>query len=412
MRRLAKHPAPSALAKHPAPSALAKHPAPSALAKHPAPSALAKQRADLGNRPALAAWAGLLTFGVLLGGRSGPLPLRHLPAQPTIATAAPPAKARNTTPQAAPRFAEAIDVAVFQKGNIHTHTNLSDGDRPPEQVYAWYRDRGYNFLAVTDHNTLTEPTRGRPFERKKRFVLISGEEVTMRGAGKQVHVNALCHQRTIGGRAFDTTRQALTWAVHEIRAQGGVALVNHPNWDWALTADDLPAARGAALLEIASGHPYVHTLGDADHLSHEAIWDVAFGRGEDFAGVAVDDTHSYGPHAPENAARPGRAWIQAFAPETTRSAICDALARGRLYASTGVTLKRIVVNGSAYAVYPADAGAEVAFVGEGGHVLQTGKPGADGAARYELAGGEGYVRARVTTADGKQAWTQPSRIVR
>ena len=62
--------------------------------------------------------------------------------------------------------------------------------------------------------------------------------------------------------------EACNWAVREIAGQGGVALVNHPNWDWALTAEDLPAARGAQLLEIASGHPYVHTQGDADHLSH------------------------------------------------------------------------------------------------------------------------------------------------
>ncbi len=302
-------------------------------------------------------------------------------------------------------------MSTFQKGNIHTHTTFSDGDHPPEDVYAWYRDRGYAFLAITDHNTLTDPATYRLLERKKRFVMIPGEEVTMRGAGKQVHVNALCHRHAIGPRSFDTQREALTWAVREVAAQGAVALVNHPNWDWALTAADLPAARGARLLEIASGHPYVHTLGDADHLSHEAIWDVALSAGQDLAGVAVDDAHIYGPHAPENAARPGRAWIQVFAPEPTRPLICEALRQGRLYASTGVTLKRIVIAGDTYAVYPADPAAKVELIGKGGRVLQTGVAGPDGAARYRLVGDEGYVRARVTTADGKHAWTQPSRVV-
>ena len=310
-------------------------------------------------------------------------------------------------------FAEAIDVSTFQKGNIHTHTNLSDGDHPPDQVYAWYRERGYSFLAITDHNTLTEPSRFRALERKKRFVMITGEEVTMRGAGKQVHVNALCTKQTVGGKSFDTQRQALAWAVREITQQGGVALVNHPNWDWALTAADLPAARGAQLLEIASGHPYVHTLGDAEHLSHEAIWDTTIAAGLGFAGVAVDDAHIYGPRAPDNAARPGRAWIQVFAAEPTREAICEALGKGRLYGSTGVSLRRIVVKDDTYAVYPADPSALVEFIGQGGRVLQSGRAGSDGAARYRLgAGGEGsYVRARVTGADGKHAWTQPSRVV-
>jgi predicted metal-dependent phosphoesterase TrpH len=388
------------------------------------------RRSAFGARAWVAGGAGLLGVGVLLGAAPGSrpvAPLRHLPPVPKLAapalaaTATAEAAAASGAPAAggpaaftggAPRFADTIDVSTFQKGNIHTHTNLSDGDHPPEHVYAWYRERGYNFLAITDHNNLTEPSRWRALEQKKRFVMITGEEVTMRGAGKQVHVNALCTKQTIGGKSFDTQGQALAWAVRQITEQGGVALVNHPNWDWALTAADLPAAQGARLLEIESGHPYVHTQGDAEHLSHEAIWDAALGAGQDLAGVAVDDAHIYGPRAPENAARPGRAWIQVFAAEPTRQVICEALGQGRFYASTGVTLRRIVVKDDAYAVYPADASALVEFVGQGGRVLQSGKAERDGAARYRLTGGEGYVRARVTTGDGKHAWTQPSRVVR
>ena len=366
----------------------------------------------------LAAGAAVVALALLLGARHRRQPPPPVTTEAEAAATAAPAPdagapaddAGPPAPAGPPRFAEVLDVSVFQKGNIHTHTNLSDGDHPPPDVYLWYRDRGYNFLAITDHNQVTDPARYRLLERAKRFVMIPGEEVTMRGAGKQVHVNALCTTHTIGAKTFDTQQEALRWAVREVAAQGGVALVNHPNWDWALTAADLPAARGAQLLEIASGHPYVHTLGDETHLSHEAIWDVALGSGLDFAGVAVDDAHIYGPHASEKSARPGRAWIQVFAPEPTQKAICDALGRGRLYASTGVTLKRIAVTEDSYAVYPLDAAAEVEFVGQGGRVLQHGKAGADGAARYQLVGGEGYVRARVTAADGKHAWTQPSRL--
>jgi len=363
----------------------------------------------------LAASGGVLGVSLLLGGHGQPIPLRRLPPATVLAvsaTAGPSGSfvAPPGSSAAPPRFAEPFEVATFQKGNIHTHTTLSDGDRPPQDVYAWYRDHGYSFLAITDHNSLTDPARYRLMERKKRFVMLTGEEVTLRGAGKQVHVNALCTTRTIGGKSFDTQRQALAWGVREVLAQGGVALVNHPNWDWALTADDLPAARGAQLLEIASGHPHVHQLGDETHLSHEAIWDAALTAGERFAGVAVDDAHSYTSRAPDNAARPGRAWIQVFAPEPTRDALCAALAQGKLYASTGVTLKRILVKEDTYAVYPADRAARVEFIGTGGAVLQTGKIGDDGAARYKLEGGEGYVRARVIDADGKHAWTQPSRL--
>jgi hypothetical protein len=309
-------------------------------------------------------------------------------------------------------FAEPLDVSIFQKGNIHTHSKWSDGDSEPDVLYKWYRDHGYNFLAVTDHNTRTDPLLFKPIERKKSFVIIPGEEVTMMGAGRQVHVNALCTKTAIGGHHAERQGDSLAWAVQKVREQGGVALINHPNFDWALTARDVAAGHGAQLLEIASGHPWVHTDGDATHQSHEAIWDAMLTRGEAFAGVAVDDAHHFrGPgRDPAHLARPGRAWIQVFADAPDRDLICAALAKGSLYASTGVTLRRITVKDDTYTVAVARPDVNVEFIGAQGAILQASKPGEDGTASYRLVGTEVYVRARITAPDGKRAWTQPSRL--
>jgi len=38
------------------------------------------------------------------------------------------------------------------KGNLHTHTFWSDGDDFPEMVADWYREHGYHFLTLSDHN--------------------------------------------------------------------------------------------------------------------------------------------------------------------------------------------------------------------------------------------------------------------
>ena len=38
------------------------------------------------------------------------------------------------------------------RGNLHAHTTFSDGRRPVAQVVARYRDMGYDFLAITDHD--------------------------------------------------------------------------------------------------------------------------------------------------------------------------------------------------------------------------------------------------------------------
>src|SRR5258708_1237227 len=47
----------------------------------------------------------------------------------------------------------------WYRGNIHTHTLWSDGDDYPEMVALWYKDRGYDFLSFSDHNTLLKQDR-------------------------------------------------------------------------------------------------------------------------------------------------------------------------------------------------------------------------------------------------------------
>jgi hypothetical protein len=43
------------------------------------------------------------------------------------------------------------------KGNLHTHTTLSDGVHAPEYIAQKYRDAGYDFLAFTDHRCFIGP---------------------------------------------------------------------------------------------------------------------------------------------------------------------------------------------------------------------------------------------------------------
>ena len=47
----------------------------------------------------------------------------------------------------------------WYRGDTHVHTRESDGNRPPEEVARWYRDHGYDFLVVTDHEKITESPR-------------------------------------------------------------------------------------------------------------------------------------------------------------------------------------------------------------------------------------------------------------
>lgn len=289
----------------------------------------------------------------------------------------------------------------FLRGNLHTHTLLSDGDSPPEAVAAAYREAGYQFLAITDHNLNTD-AKFCAEQSRPGFTMIQGEEVTMWSRGKPVHVNAICTTSTIGGGELPSAKEALSRAVREIAKQNGVALVNHPNFEWALTADDLTAAGGAALLEVWSGHPHVRTDGDADHPSHRALWTSALDASLRFAPAAIDDMHHLRSDAKEPAARPFRAWVLVWAEENSPRAICEALGKRRVIASNGPQIAALDVTGNTLFV-KASTPVTVTFYGARNEVLA--KLGGSDAAEYNLRGGEIFVRAEVTDRDGKTAWT-------
>jgi hypothetical protein len=301
------------------------------------------------------------------------------------------------------RFETTFDESRFLKGNVHAHTNLSDGDAAPEDVIGWYREHGYAFLAITDHNRLAQ-ARNYPSLQDASFRLINGEEVSMYASGRQVHVNALCADVKIGGGTFSSSAEALAWATTRIASEGGVAIVNHPNFDRAIERTDLLSAAPASGIEIMSGHPHVYSLGRGDRPAHEDLWDYALSAGARVMGVGVDDVHHLRTDA-DPAAYPGSAWIEVFGDRNEPNALCGALRHGRFYSSNGATIRRLSVTSTTYSVWPGEPGASVRFIGRGGRVLDESDGLEAGAlAHHVIHAGEGYVRVKVVDSDGTSAW--------
>jgi hypothetical protein len=275
-------------------------------------------------------------------------------------------------------------------------------------MVGWYRDHGYQFIAMTEHNLRLDAVALAAAAAAAPMILIPGEEVTDTLRRLPLHVNALCATGTVGGdHDFDRADVGLASMFAAIHAQGGIPIVNHPNFHWALTADSI--ARGASgryLFEVWSGHPNVAPGGDGAHPSAEAIWDELLARGEDAFPVAVDDAHGLPDDPAGGDALPGRAWVETFGDERTPEAICAALGAGHLYASSGPEVSRIVVHEDTFAIAVTDSRATIAFVGERGELLA--QAGAD--ATYRLGGGEALVRARITGGDGRHAWTAAYRV--
>jgi hypothetical protein len=300
----------------------------------------------------------------------------------------------------------------FWKGNTHAHTTNSDGDSAPEVVTRWYQDHGYNFLVLSDHNYLTAEG-SFPYARKDDFILIQGEEVTAhyQAAGTEdkrpVHVNALDLKAVIepwnGSEAADTVQRN----VDRIRDAGAVPHVNHPNFRWALTAQDLLRVSRYRLLEIWNGHPHVHNEGGGERPGLEAVWDELLGAGQVVYGIAVDDAHHFAGEFAADRSNPGRGWIAVRASRLEPKVLMQALEAGEFYASTGVTLREVRADRESLAVAIAAEGDfryTTRFVGPGGAVLAT---CGELECAYRFGGRETYVRATVTDSAGRKAWVQP-----
>lgn len=385
------------------------------------------------------------------------------------------------------------------KGNLHTHTLWSDGDDFPEMVLAWYKDRGYHFAALSDHNTMAAdsarwlpvgPAReavlaryreryGPDVETRRRgdtlevrlktlaeyraaldepgrFLVIPAEEITDRFERAPIHVNATNLRTFIppqGGTSVADVIERNVEAVLAQRAATGQPMVphlNHPNFGWAVTVEDLLAVEAERFFEVYNGHPAVHNEGDSLRPSTERMWDIVLTErlasgGDPLYGLAVDDAHSYADFDGRHA-NPGRGWIMVQAPELTATALIAALEAGHFYASTGVAFDRVEAgpDGLALQIQPEEgvtyttrfigtregytppqplapdttvAGAYTRFVygADVGVVLAE----VDGTTpSYTFTGDELYVRAQVMSSKPKanpyrageveRAWTQPA----
>lgn len=337
---------------------------------------------------------------------------------------------------------------TWYKGNTHAHTRWDNGDALPEEVAGWYRDHGYHFLALSDHNqnnAMTgeerwlEGTGGRvrlrtfaelaaSLDRPGRFLLLPGEELGDSFEGKLIHHNIINGDRIILPPGGSSVREELSRAVHAAPSRTAIVHLNHPNLGWAVNAEDLAAVPDERFFEVYNGNPVADNAGDAGHPSTEKMWDLVLtarlrsGQGPLLYGVASDDAHHYGG---KGAARPGRGWVMVRSNELSALALVRAMAAGDFYASTGVTLREVCAEKDRIEIeVDPRPGAEyvIRFVGSsrsGGAVGRVLAEVKGSRAVYRFTGDELYVRAIVTSdqpprdpsrpEELETAWVQPVR---
>ena len=271
------------------------------------------------------------------------------------------------------------------RGNLHTHTTRSDGSRDVQTVLDDYAARGYDFLALTDHDIFTSDADHKAWDARG-MLLIPGNEVT-RGGPHLLHV---------GGDRFlepDPDRQKVIDAATAAGGPGFV-VVNHPDWQKGYDhcpLEKLRAWDGYAGIEIFNG-----VIGRLDGSPYALRkWETLLTEGRRVWGFAHDDSHADIDVA--------LGWNVAFVRERTTGAVLSALRAGRFYASTGVEITRIEADGNVVRVETANAERIVAQTKWGHRVAA-----ADAAAMtLEVPEDVPYVRFTCWGRGEQFAWTQP-----
>jgi hypothetical protein len=204
---------------------------------------------------------------------------------------------------------------------IHCHTTQSDGNFTPAEVVDSYLAKGYDVLAITDHDMVTTQPAG-------IATSISANELSP----SQQHIISLNSDYT---RGVTTDAQTI---IDAIVADGGQAQVAHPNWSIGMTSGELAALTDYLGFEIHNG-TVVPGAGGQSPITFGgyavALWDTVLASNKSRWGFSVDDWHFVDAYRVNDVGR-----LQVFAASPSVADVMGALVAGNFAADVsnyGVT---------------------------------------------------------------------------
>lgn len=237
------------------------------------------------------------------------------------------AEVRAATPAPGPRAVRGATGAGapprWYRGDLHAHTVHSDGYNTVAELAAGARQRGLDFLAITDHNTISHYEEIASLS-DPGIVLVPGEEWTTYWG----HANVWGLRRWVDFRCqdADTVRRVMEF----VHGQGGLFSVNHPKKignPWEFTEVD-----GYRCVEVWQAPWRVMNWESV------AFWEERLAAGERIVGVGGSDTHSIPPAPfiqPWGLGEPCT-WVYAPSP-LDEASLLAAIGRGHVFISEDPT---------------------------------------------------------------------------
>ncbi len=306
-----------------------------------------------------------------------------------------------------------FDDGTWIRGNLHTHTNVSDGSHSLKEVVDLYvrscRYRAlpmmqYRFLAITDHTTSGKKEMYRPIEdtdSENDCVLLEGREDSFGHHILGIGCRMTFQEDIIQKNSEEYTLEDYQRVIDEIIKDGGAAILAHPHWRFKdyFSAGMTQGLNGYTAIEIINGDRFT----GPGHLATD-VWDAALTAGKRVWCTGNDDFHCVRDMH--------NAWNMMLVKEVSKEGVMEALRHGSLYASNGACFERLYTDGEwIVAECHHDSIFDqpektFRFIGEGGltRQIQTGK---GKTAAYKYQGGEKYIRVEMCLSWGMSAFSQP-----
>ena len=224
------------------------------------------------------------------------------------------------TPRLAPDSARPLPTATARAtprwflGALHTHTLHSDGSLSPADLLELAQKSRLDFVAITDHNTVTHQDDLASLKLKEPSpLLIVGEEVTTPGGHASVW--GLGPGEWVDFRVGPKDRR-LRELVSTAHGFGALFSVNHPASECVACGWSHDWVEGIDAIEVSNGQ-------HGEVARALKIWDGLLQAGRRITAVGSSDWHR-GP-APIDDAH-----VRVLAPALTEHAILDAIRQGRV----------------------------------------------------------------------------------
>ena len=294
----------------------------------------------------------------------------------------------------------------FWRGNLHTHSTLSDGALAPEQVIAAYQRARYDFVQLSEHfmARFNWPIADTRRWRSNNFTTLIGAELHAPATtiGELWHILATGLPLDFAPPAPEETGPQLA---ARASAQGAFVAIAHPAWS-QLTIEDGRALAGVDAVEIYNhGGAVENDRGDGFYLM-----DPLLSEGRGLTGVATDDAHfSHGEHDAFGG------FVEVKAESLEPAALLRALKAGDFYSSQGPRIDDLSISAGECRVDCSPARAITLVTGTSRALVRVGQQITHATfdltdlAQTARAPGAKAAWARVTIIDagGRRAWANP-----